>query len=338
MRRFSMLALAAAAASVVAGSISFASSAREVKTFRLSPEVTAQDFQDIATAALMMSDLVTARSSDAARREFTLSGTADQIEAAEWVITELDRPASATPLPPSAFYTLKTKQPANRPAENTMRVFYPGQISSAQDLMEVSTAIRTISDIRRVSMYTSHRAIVVTGTREEVEFVEWISAELNRDVPGEAHLFPKEDSRKENSVRIVRFSRAKDLQSFNETQTMIRTLTDMRRVYPHVSRRTILMRGTEEQVDLAKWLVTQVDKELPAAQGSVSAEYATKDGQVVKMFYFNGGTALQTFNETQTSIRTNVGIRQVYPHASYRTLAARGTPAQIAQISTLLPK
>lgn len=301
----------------------------EEKTFRLQSAATNQDFQEVATAALVMSDLATAKSSDVVQREFSVSGAAEQIRAAEWVVRELDRPPSSTPLPASALYTFETKQRGN---EDTMRVFYPAQISSTQDLNEVSTAIRTISDIRRVAVYVSYRAMVVRGTREQVDFVEWLLAELNRDSPQETFVYPKTGD-PDNQVRVFRYVRAPEVQTFNEVQTMIRTLTDTRRVYPYIGKRAIAMRGSVEQLDMAQWILAQLEKDLPLAQKTTSGNYATKSGDVVKMFYFTGATNQQAFLETGTAFRTATGIRRFYPFTPGRTLAARGTPAQIAQLA-----
>ena len=323
MRSLSLIAIAVASV--------LSAQTTETKTFRLRSDVTAQDFQEVATAALMISDLVTAKSSDAAQREFTANGTPEQLRTVEWVLDQLDRPAGASPA--SAPLVLETPQRGN---ENTIRVFFPSQISSAQDLGEVSTAVRTITDIRRVAIYVSHRAIVVRGTPEQLKLVEWLLAELNRESPQEVYDYPEDQ--KDNRIRVLRFARARDAQEFNQAQTMIRTLTDTRRVYPYVAKRAIAMRGTEEQLELAKWVLSQVDKDLPLVVTAASSEYATKAGDIVKMFYFGGTMSKQAFVEVTTNVRTVTGIRQAYSLDAARTFAVRGAAAQVVQASTLIPK
>lgn len=306
--------------------------AQEDRTFRFRNAATDQDFQDIATAAVTASGLK-AKSIDAGLRELTMSGPAEQIRVAEWVIAELDRPASSTPPPASNILTLTTKEP-----DNSVRVFYPTKITSDQDFAEVATGILTISDLRYVARYTSRRALVVRANREGIDVVEWLLTEINNDSPQQTYVFPKtgpDVQRGENYVRLFRFPRAKDAQQFNEAQTMIRTLTDTRRVYPYISKRVIFLRGTEEQIDMSRWVLAQIDKELPLAQKTNSSDYTTKAGDVMRMFYFSAAMPLQTFQETQTAIRKATGIRRTYPYASARTLAMRGTAAEIAQAAAL---
>jgi hypothetical protein len=303
--------------------------ATEDRTFRFHSPATDQDFQDLSVAALTMSGLK-ARTADVALRELSINGTSEQVRVTEWVVTELDRPAPATPAPPSSILTLSAED-----QDNTIRVFYPAQISSNQDLMEVMTAIRTITDIRYAGMYTSHRAIVLRGNREQIDLAEWLLDEVNRDSPQQSsYAFPKsgpELARGENQVRVFRFTRAADVQQFNEAQTMIRTITDARRVYPYIGKRAIIIRATEEQIDMTRWILAQVDKELPFAGKATSSDYTMKAGDIVRLFFYSGGMTVPAFNERQTEMRLATGIRRVFPYASGRMIAARGTAAQIAQ-------
>lgn len=306
--------------------------AMQDRTFRFRNAATDQDFQDIATAAVTASGLK-AKSIDAGLRELSMSGSAEQIRVAEWVIAELDRPVASTPPPASAILTLATTEP-----DNAVRVFYPRKLATDQDFAEVATAVLTISDLRYVARYTSHRALVVRANREGIDLVEWLLTEVNNESPQQTYVFPKtgpDVQRGENYVRLFRFPRAKDAQQFNEAQTMIRTLTDTRRVYPYISKRVIFLRGTEEQIDMSRWVLAQIDKELPLAQKTNSTDYTTKAGDVMRMFYFSSEMPLQKFQETQTAIRKATEVRRTYSYASARALAIRGTAAQIAQAAAL---
>lgn len=298
----------------------------EDRTFRFRSATSDQDYQELSTAVLIVSGLK-ARSMDTTTRELSVRGLSDQVRLADWVVTELDRPVAATQ-PPSNLYTLQTKE-----TENTIRVFYPRDIATTQAFMEVLTAVRTITDIRYVAPYTSHRAVVMRGTKEQIDLTEWLLSEMNRDAPQETYVFPKSGS-EENQVRVLRYTRG-DVQQFNEVQTMIRTLTDTRRVYPYIAKRAIVLRGTEEQVDMARWILAQVDKDLPLALMTSSGDYRVKDGELMRLFYFSGKMAPQAFLELQTNVRTATGIRRVFPFASARTLAIRGTAAQVAQAAAL---
>lgn len=321
MRRLPLLTFAVALAGLLSAQ------ATEDRTFRFRSAASEQDFRDLSTAALVISGLK-AKSMDVSTGELSVSGPIEQIRMADWVVAELDRPVASTPPPPSNLYTLETKEP-----ENTIRVFYPSQISTNQEFNEVLTAVRTISDIRYVYAYSSHRAVAIRGSREQLELVEWLLNELNRDSPRETYVFPRNRT-EENQVRVFRFVRG-DVQQFNEVQTMIRVLTDARRVYPYVGKRAIILRGTEEQVDLARWTLAQLDKDLPLPLKASSEDYAMREGDLVRLFYFDGTMTPQAFTDAGTNIRLATGIRRAFPFPSARTFAVRGTAAQITQAAGL---
>jgi len=299
----------------------------EDRTYRFRSATTEKDYQDLSTAVLTISGLK-ARAMDTATLELSVRGPLEQVRIADWVVQELDRPAASTPPPPSNPYTLQTKEP-----ENTIRVFYPSQITTDQSFNEVMTAVRTITDIRYVSPYTSHRAVVLRGTREQLKLAEWVLSELNRDSPQETYVFPEGRS-DENQVRVFRYTRG-DVQQFNEVQTMIRTLTDTRRVYPYIGKRAIVLRGSEEQVDMTKWILAQLDKELPSAVKTSSGDYSLKGGDLMRMFYFSGTMPQKAFQDLQTNLRTATGIRRAFPFVSARTFAVRGTATEISQVAAL---
>jgi hypothetical protein len=321
MRSLSLLALAV----VFAGHV-FAQATVD-RTYRFRSVATEQDYQDLSTAALTMSGLK-ARSTDVSTSELSIRGTGDQIGVADWVVSELDRPLASTPPLPSNFFDVYTKEP-----ENAIRVFYPAQISTNQSFNEVLTAVRTITDVRYVAAYTSHRAFVLRGSREQLELADWLLSEMNKDSPKDTYVFPS-GRPEERHVRVFRYARG-DVQQFNEVQTMIRTLTDTRRVYPYIAKRAIALRGSEEQLDMALWILEQVDKELPLAAATTSSDYSMKEGELMRMFYFKGSMSSQAFLDFQTGVRRSTGIRRVYPFASARTLAVRGTAAEISQIAAL---
>lgn len=304
------------------------------RTFRLQTPATDQDFQDLSVAALTITG-VKARAVDAAKRELSISGTSEQMRVADWVVAELDRPGAAGP--PSSVFTMDTKEP-----ETTIRVFHPEKIASSQELNEVVTAVRTITDVRYAGIYPSQKAVVLRGTPEQVDAAEWLLAELIKDAPQQTFAFPPINTNgkqmpgvDENQVRVFRYVRARDVQEFNEVQTMIRTLTDARRVYPYVGKRAIAIRGTEEQIDMTRWILAQLDRPLPLAAKSVSSDYTNKAGDVMRMFHFSAAMPVPLFQDTGTKIRSGTGIRRVYPFPAARTLAVRGTAAQVAQATAL---
>jgi hypothetical protein len=325
-----LLLLVLALATLVSGQ------ALQERTLRIQNAPTPADFTEISLSVISVSG-TQAVSSDAEARQFSVRGTDTQLQAAQWALAELDRAASAAP-PVTKRFTLDGKDEAN-----VISVFYLSPSLSAQSFNELQTAIRTMTDLRYVGPAVQRHALGLRGTAEQLDFAAWLLAQPSAQPA--SYVFPQRGDAKEqariergefdNQVRVFRYLHAPDVQRFNEFQTLVRTITDIRRVYPFIEQRTIFLRATPDQVPMAMWLSAQLDKDLPAATKSISPAYTTADGDLVRIFHFDGTTTQAAFRDRATALRTATGIRRFYPFESGRAIAARGTPAQIAQLESL---
>ena len=126
-----------------------------VGLFHIQNAKTTQDFQEFATML---------RSLTETRRTFTVNapkviampGTGEQIRLSEWLINELDQPMQV-PLasggdPAVRAYTMSDPAPENPKLlpENDVRVFFFTHTASIQEFQEITTAIRSITETRRM--------------------------------------------------------------------------------------------------------------------------------------------------------------------------------------------
>ena len=318
MRR---LFLALAAASLL--------SAQTAQTFVIRNAATEQEFNDLANAVLAVSSAkVTARNLET--RELGVSGTAPQMRTAEWVLDELDRPASVTP-PVAKRLTLETTEP-----ENAVAIFYVDRATTPQGFNELQTALRTLTDVRYVGPSVVKRAIALRGSADQLDFAAWLLTQP--DGQATAYTYPRVPDRREypdNIARVFRYPRAIGVQGFNDFQTMVRTISDARRVYPYAEQRVLFLRDSSEAGDIALWLAAQLDRDLPSATKAMSPVYTMTNGDLIRLFHFDAAMTQQAFRDRATTLRTATGIRRVYPYESARTLAVRGTAAQLTQFESL---
>ena len=64
--------------------------------------------------------------------------------------------------------------------EMVVKVFYLKNITKTQELQEMSTAVRSVTDIRRVFTYASQNAILIRGTRDKVALAEKLLNDLDK--------------------------------------------------------------------------------------------------------------------------------------------------------------
>ena len=214
---------------------------------------TMQDTQEIATVIRSMTDMRQI-STDTTPRALTVRGTADQIALAEWLFSELDRPANRQAL-------MREYRPSAS-GDDWARVFFLAHTETSQDLQEVATLVRSIADIPRLFIYTAPRAVVARGTAGQMALAEWLLKEL--DNPAQSQNSAIHEYRMSgtdaNLVRLFYLTRAETPQRLQEIATQVRSRTEARRFFTILRQKAVVLRGTPDQIALADQLIKEWDK------------------------------------------------------------------------------
>lgn len=67
--------------------------------------------------------------------------------------------------------------------DDVVRVFYVSNATTVQEFQEVATAIRSVTEIRRVFTYNAQKALVVRGTVDQVALAEKLLQDLDKPKP-----------------------------------------------------------------------------------------------------------------------------------------------------------
>jgi general secretion pathway protein D len=85
------------------------------------------------------------------------------------------------PLSSNTIFVTNDNQPKRQAYEDqVLKVFYLTNITTPQELQEINTTVRSITDIRRVFPYTAQNALVVRGTHDQVVLAEKIINDLDK--------------------------------------------------------------------------------------------------------------------------------------------------------------
>jgi hypothetical protein len=240
-----------------------------VRLFYLNRGQAVQEFQEFATLLRTIGDV---------RRVFTynaskilaLRGTADQAAMADWLTNEIEKSAAA---PRQHSMSVQYHLADNtREKADTMQVFYVGNAPTVQSFQEIATAIRTISDIRRVYTYNTPRAIALRGTSDQLELAAWLFDRADKAAnaapapPSSVYNYQAVDPRN-NSVQVFSLPHTATPTDFQKIATQVRTETGIPRVYTYNAPRVMMLRGTTDQLVQAERLLKQLDPpDFPAGQ------------------------------------------------------------------------
>jgi general secretion pathway protein D len=84
-------------------------------------------------------------------------------------------------LSPNAIFVTTDSMPKRRDYEdNAVQVFYLTNLTTPQELQEISTVLRTVADIKKVFTYSSMNAIVARGTPDQILLAEKLVNDLDK--------------------------------------------------------------------------------------------------------------------------------------------------------------
>ena len=115
-------------------------------------------------------------------------------------------------------------------------------------------------------------------------------------------------------------------QALQEATNLIRGMADIQRSFPVYPRMALVIRGSDDQISLANWLLKQLDG--PGGQGMQEFKVGGPGNQVAQVSYVNAATP-QSLEETVNEIRSQANMQRVFPFNPQRAVALRGTPDQL---------
>jgi hypothetical protein len=208
------------------------------------------------------------------------------------------------------------------------RTFYLTHTATVQQFQAVATTIRTITDIREISTDNDQKSVTVHATAPQIAMAEWLFNELDSPIaqPALPHEY-RPPGAEDDVVRVFYVITAPTVQDFQEAATLVRTITDTRRVFTYNARNALVMRGTGAQMSLAEWLVKEIVPEPPSTTHQY--EMAGND-DVVRVLRLPHTATVPDFQKAATAIRQATQIKRIFTYNTPRAMALRGTADQIA--------
>ena len=223
------------------------------------------------------------------------------------------------------------------------KVLYFTHLDTPQAMQEVTNAVRSIGDIRDVSLDVEKRSLTVKGTADQIAMASWLTAELDKtgSTPGTRDL-PFNDA-KAPLAQIIFLSHVDNPRDLQDIVNAVRSVVDMQRFFPMNQQKAIVMRGLPGQVKAADWLLGVLDQ--PAGAQSAGApnqyrlsatDWSMRDGFVVQVAAVTHLDTPQAIQEATNLIRSLADIQRCFPIYSQRFLVMRADDEQIALVNWLL--
>jgi hypothetical protein len=227
-------------------------------------------------------------------------------------------------------------------AQEQTRTFTFAHTQNSQQMQEVVNTVRSIGEIRNVSVDPLQRILTVAGTADQLAFASWLFTDLDRPVSRPQTLqvrdstFPDPQTR---SVKIFYPAHLSTAQQVQEVVNAIRSIAEVQRCVALNGPGAIVVRGTSEQMALAEWLVGELDRSLAGKRPEGKREYNFSDAALpnvdrrspaVRIYYPARLSTPQDIQELVNGLRSIAEVQRVVAFTASGAILARSSDDQAA--------
>jgi hypothetical protein len=232
-----------------------------VHSFHFANPQSARGFQEIATMLRTVGN-IQHLSLDANSSSLAVSGTASEINLADWLIHELDQPSPRLPADGQTGDNSTHQFAIPEAKDDVVQMFYLSHCDTPQSVQELLTVIRTVGNVQKTFNNTAVNSIAVRETADRLAMVAWIIHELDQAsgsiTPG-VHEFRSSDQWTP-VMRVFYLANNRTTKNLQETLTALRTKTFIRYAFNSSRLSAIIVGGTPAEIEQAAVLVDQMDR------------------------------------------------------------------------------
>jgi hypothetical protein len=206
------------------------------------------------------------------------------------------------------------------------------QLTAPGNLRETVATLRTVASFWDVSSDEALATVTVKGSAQDLALAEWLIPRLDQ------HSGVQEYRVSENDLVVVYpLAHTASVMGLQEIITALRTVADIQKVYTISSAKVIPLRGTPNQIALAKFILSELDQEPATRQAATVHSMAVPGKPLTAMVY--GLAHADTFlaiQEMITSIRTVLQLQKIYSCTAPKLLVFLDTPEMVRTAEWLL--
>ena len=153
--------------------------------------------------------------------------------------------------------------------------------NSAEQYKEIAMVLRGVGQLPFVNLLETAGRISFRGPREALPACEWLVAQLDQprpaQLPAASEIFQGEPHpHGDDRFQVFHLAHAATPQQLQETATALRRIVLLRYVMTYNETKAVAIRGNEEQMKFAAWLLAELDRE-PGKATTTGNEFTTRD-------------------------------------------------------------
>jgi len=236
-----------------------------------------------------------------------------------------------------AIIALAAAVAASRGFGQTTRVFRLTQNESTQQMDVIADILRGTGDIPQVFIDEQVSSIAVEGTPGQVAMADWLLHQLDLPQNGQytgVHQYRAAGG--DDVLRVLFASHASTPDELQEIASAVQVLAHFQKGFRgYDTLKALVVRGTNQQVSLAAWVVDQLDDPGNAADTSPH-DYKVADDDVARVFHPTHARSLEQLQEIATIIRSVGDVSWVIPCNELHAIVMRNKAERVALAAWLV--
>lgn len=211
------------------------------------------------------------------------------------------------------------------------------QLQTNAEWNEAATVIRSVGQIRGLTVQPAEKTLAVSGSPAQVELAEWLMARLDRtgNTPGPAPA-PLDFKLNDALLRVLYFRNARTPAERNEMATVIRSLVEIPSLFVSQAAGAMVLRGSSDQADAARWAFEALDRATPSASGPY--RLAGGEDDWIRIFAMPAAGPAEQFYRLATEVRSELGAKRFYTYSPHRVIAIRGKEELLSRAEARLSR
>jgi hypothetical protein len=208
------------------------------------------------------------------------------------------------------------------------RVLQLTQNESREQMEQIATVLRAVAGLQVVSMDDEQRTLTVEGAPSQLAMGGWLIGQMGRAAAPAVHEY-REPAGGDDVVRVFYAGHAPTPRDLQEIAVIVRSVADIRRVFVYSAASAVTVRGTNQQILLAAWLMEQLDQPADAAAPSPH-EYKLSGDDVARVFDLANQRNPLQLQELATLIRSIADMQRLFVCSRRRSVVLRGPAERVA--------
>lgn len=210
--------------------------------------------------------------------------------------------------------------------QDASRVYRFTNFKTPQGYQEVASVIRSTADIRDVTVDAAAQSLTTNGTVDQMALTDWLFPELEQPDSREYQM-----TGTGGVVRVFHLAHAASPREVQEMVNIVRITGDVNRVFPVSETKSMVVRGTTDQMQLTEWLVSQLDIAAPTPGAPVQArQFADLDSPEVRVVHLAHTTTPAATQELVNALRAIADVQRIFPYNTPGIIVMRGSAESVA--------